>query len=127
MQQLHRRHECFLSVWHHWPIQTVLIYTDDVSDAPRPWAGGGIRAATGQRGRGLYTTLVVRPRCVSSGPSVGCRDTPDSAESLALGRHSPTECEGFAELLAKSVDVVLASVVHGLADDKHNVCFGADR
>lgn len=82
----------------------------------------------------------------SAGPlSVGCGETPDasmrmvrrgmrldlqgacSAESLALGRHSPTEREGFAELLAKSVDVVLAGVVHGLADDKHNVCFGADR
>ena len=55
-----------------------------------------------------------------------CKE-PCSAESLALGRHSPTEGEGFAELLAKSVDVVLAGVVHGLADDKHNVCFGADR
>jgi hypothetical protein len=54
-------------------------------------------------------------------------EEPCSAESLALGRHSPTEGEGFAELLAKSVDVVLAGVVHGLADDKHNVCFGADR
>ena len=34
--------------------------------------------------------------------------------------------EGFAELLAERVDVVLAGVVHGLADDKHNVCFGAN-
>ena len=50
-----------------------------------------------------------------------------SAESLALGRHGPTEGEGFAELLAKSVDIVLAGVVHDLADNKHNVCFGADR
>ena len=55
-----------------------------------------------------------------------CKE-PCSAESFALGRHSPTEGEGFAELLAKSVDVVLAGVVHGLADDKHNVCFRADR
>jgi hypothetical protein len=44
-----------------------------------------------------------------------------------LGRHSPIQGEGLAELLAKIVDVVLAGVVHGLADDKHNVCFGADR
>jgi hypothetical protein len=88
---------------------------------------------------------VDRPRCVSSGPSVGCRDTPDaasegfdaecgwickepcSAESLALGRHGRTEGEGFAELLAMSVDIVLAGVVYGLADDKHNLCFGTDR
>jgi len=55
-----------------------------------------------------------------------CKE-PCSAESLALGCHSPTEGERFAELFAKSVDVVLAGVVHGLADDKHNVCFGADR
>ena len=55
-----------------------------------------------------------------------CKE-PCFAESLVLGRHGPTQGEGFAELLAERVNVVLAGVVHGLADDKNNVCFGADR
>jgi hypothetical protein len=55
-----------------------------------------------------------------------CKE-PCAAESLASGGHSPTAGEGFTELLAKIVDVVLAGVVHGLADDKDNVCVGADR
>ena len=46
---------------------------------------------------------------------------PCSAGSLALGRHGPTEGEGFAELLAKSVDIVLAGVVHSLTDDWRRV------